>query len=175
MAQWREDLKQALKAAGIKNERVIFMLVDTQIIDEQMLEDTNNVLNSGDVPNIYKQQDDWEDISGVGKPECLRKGIILSEMNIMSQYLLRVKKNIHIILAMSPIGEAFRSRLRMFPSLINCCTIDWFSEWPEEALISVARGQLTEDELGIDNQIEPLVQLFKVIHKSVEIESARFL
>ena len=27
---------------------------------------------------------------------------------------------------MSPIGDAFRNRLRMFPSLINCCTIDWF-------------------------------------------------
>ena len=31
----------------MKNERVIFVLVDTQIIDEQMLEDINNVLNSG--------------------------------------------------------------------------------------------------------------------------------
>lgn len=27
---------------------------------------------------------------------------------------------------MSPIGDAFRTRLRMFPSLVNCCTIDWF-------------------------------------------------
>ena len=26
----------------------------------------------------------------------------------------------------SPIGDAFRRRLRMFPSLVNCCTIDWF-------------------------------------------------
>ena len=48
-----------------------------------MLEDINNVLNAGDVPNIYKT-DDWEDISAVGKPECQRKGIMLSEMNIMS-------------------------------------------------------------------------------------------
>lgn len=174
MAQWRDDLKNALKFAGIKNERVIFLLVDTQIIDEQMLEDINNVLNSGDVPNIYKA-DDWEDISGVGKPECQRKGIQLSEMNIMSQYLVRVKKNIHIMLAMSPIGEAFRSRLRMFPSLINCCTIDWFTDWPEEALVSVARGQLTEDDLNIDASIEPLVQFFKVVHKSVDIMSTRFL
>jgi len=55
-------------------------------------------------------------------------------MNIFTQYLKRVKKNIHIVLAMSPIGDAFQTRLRMFPSLINCCTIDWFTEWPEEAL-----------------------------------------
>lgn len=41
-------------------------------------------------------------------------------------FIERVKKNLHIVLAMSPIGDAFRNRLRMFPSLINCCTIDWF-------------------------------------------------
>ena len=31
-----------------------------------------------------------------------------------------------------------RQRLRMFPALVNCCTIDWFREWPAEALASVA-------------------------------------
>jgi len=174
MQQWRDDLRDALKFAGMKNERVIFMLVDTQIIDEQMLEDVNNVLNSGDVPNLYKP-DDWEDIASVGKPECQRKGIQLSEMNIMSQFLVRVKNNIHIILAMSPLGGTFRSRLRMFPSLINCCTIDWFHEWPEEALVSVAGGQLNEDDLRIDDQQDKLVQMFKIIHKSVEKTSSRFL
>ena len=35
---------------------------------------------------------------------------------------------------MSPIGDAFRSRLRKFPSLVNCCTIDWFQSWPADAL-----------------------------------------
>jgi dynein heavy chain len=41
-------------------------------------------------------------------------------------------------LVYSPLGEIFRSRLRQFPALVNCCTIDWFSEWPEDALRSVA-------------------------------------
>ena len=40
------------------------------------------------------------------------------------------------MLAFSHIGEDFKRRLRMFPALVNCCTIDWFSNWPEEALLS---------------------------------------
>jgi len=44
----------------------------------------------------------------------------------------------------SPVGEVFRARLRQFPSLVNCCTIDWFSAWPPEALQSVATSFLNE-------------------------------
>jgi dynein heavy chain len=32
---------------------------------------------------------------------------------------------LHVMLCMSPIGGAFRERLRQNPSLVNCCTIDW--------------------------------------------------
>jgi dynein heavy chain len=31
---------------------------------------------------------------------------------------------------MSPIGASLRNSLRLFPSLINCCTISWFDAWP---------------------------------------------
>ncbi|KAG7248608.1 hypothetical protein CRUP_038840 [Coryphaenoides rupestris] len=36
------------------------------------------------------------------------------------------------------MGEVFRARLRQFPSLVTCCTIDWFSPWPREALQSAS-------------------------------------
>ena len=60
----------------------------------------------------------------------------------------------------SPIGEIFRARLRQFPALVNCCTIDWFSEWPEEALQSVAQSALQEmGELeASDDEINGMVR-----------------
>jgi len=49
-----------------------------------------------------------------------------------------MKQKFHFVLCMSPLGENFRNRVRMFPSLINSCQIIWFQDWPEEALYSVA-------------------------------------
>ena len=49
-----------------------------------------------------------------------------------------------MVIAMSPLGEVFRTRLRKFPSLVNCCTIDWFLPWPAEALQSVAEQFLSK-------------------------------
>jgi dynein heavy chain len=53
MRAWREDVKKVLMICGIENKSVTFLFCDTQIINEQMLEDINNVLNSGDVTGIY--------------------------------------------------------------------------------------------------------------------------
>lgn len=39
--------------AGVENKAITFLFVDTQIIKEEMLEDLNGILNSGDVTNLY--------------------------------------------------------------------------------------------------------------------------
>ena len=49
---------------------------------------------------------------------------------VFNYFISRVRNNLHVVLCMSPVGDAFRTRCRMFPSLVNCCTIDWFTEWP---------------------------------------------
>lgn len=155
--------------AGVENKGVTFLFVDTQIIYEQMLEDMNSILNSGDVTGIY-QDKDMEDIVMACKHECIKKQLQPNKMNIFTQYLQRVKNNIHLIMAMSPLNDQFSTRLRMFPSLVNCCTIDWFTEWPEEALIGVGTGQLREyaQEFGFEDQLPQIVEMCKIAHKSVE-------
>ena len=49
-----------------------------------------------------------------------------SPLAMYNFFVERIRQNLHIVLTMSPIGDTFRNRLRKFPSLINCCTIDWF-------------------------------------------------
>ena len=71
-----------------------------------MLEDINNILNSGDVPNLYKTED-FEPIFKIGKIICMEKNLMVTKMNMFSCYLGQVKKNIHMIIAMSPLGEIF--------------------------------------------------------------------
>lgn len=51
--EWREDLKTVLKGAGTGNTPMAFLFSDTQIINESFVEDINNMLNSGEVPNIF--------------------------------------------------------------------------------------------------------------------------
>lgn len=83
MRSWREDIKKVLMLAGVDNKAVSFLFCDTQIIKEQMLEDINNILNSGDVTGIY-QEKDFEDISAACKGECVKRNIPPTKMNVFT-------------------------------------------------------------------------------------------
>eukprot|EP00698_Gefionella_okellyi_P019150 TRINITY_DN5834_c0_g2_i1.p1 TRINITY_DN5834_c0_g2~~TRINITY_DN5834_c0_g2_i1.p1 ORF type:complete len:4046 (-),score=1123.04 TRINITY_DN5834_c0_g2_i1:354-12491(-) len=170
--QWREDIKRLLRRTGIDGKPTVFLLSDTQIKDETYLEDINNLLNTGEVPNLYSP----EEMSGI--IESVRSQARYARRDRTSQQIFgffveRCRLNIHIVLCMSPIGDAFRNRLLMFPSLINCCTIDVFSDWPEEALEGLASNFLAEAQLPEEHR-QPIVELCMSMHQSVIALSEQF-
>mmetsp|Transcript_30329 Transcript_30329/g.22076 ORF Transcript_30329/g.22076 Transcript_30329/m.22076 type:complete len:105 (-) Transcript_30329:4542-4856(-) len=87
---------------------------------------------------------------------------------IKSVFVDRVRANLHVCLCMSPVGDTLRVRCRNFPSLVNCCTLDWFSRWPEEALLYVSQEFLKELDLPSEEVRASLAKMCMVIHTSVE-------
>lgn len=53
----------------------------------------------------------------------------------------------------------------MFPSLVNCCTIDWFTKWPKDALLSVAENSLLEIAPKDPLKLTSLATICVLIHE----------
>jgi dynein heavy chain len=152
----------------------VFLFTDTQIVKESFLEDINNLLNTGEVPNLLDDNDNGQILNAM-RPLCTSAGLPLTKVALYSYFVKRVLANLHFSICMSPLGEAFRTRLRNFPSLVNNCTIDFFAAWPEEALRSVAKNTLDTIDMGSDEVKEGIVQMCGRIHQSVEVASQRYL
>nr|XP_014349786.1 PREDICTED: dynein heavy chain 3, axonemal [Latimeria chalumnae] len=165
--EWRDDIKRIMLLAGASGKQTVFLFSDNQIKDEVFVEDINMLLNTGDVPNIFpadERAEIIEKMQTVARTEGRR--IEVTPLSMYSYFIEKVKANLHIVLAMSPIGDAFRNRLRMFPSLINCCTIDWFQAWPKDALEMVADKFL--EDIDMDDDIrKQVVSMCKYFQKSV--------
>ena len=58
---FHDDLRRYYISAGINNNQTVFIMNDSQIIQEEFLEDLNNILNSGEVPNLF-EGDEYEKI-----------------------------------------------------------------------------------------------------------------
>ena len=78
------------------------------------------------VPNIFPG-DERATIQEAVRDKAKRNGIELhTPVDCWRYFVNRCKENLHIIFCMSPVGQAFKDRIRQFPSLVNCTTIDWF-------------------------------------------------
>ena len=166
--EWRDDLRKVLMMAGCEGKDVVFLFADTQIVQENFLEDINNILNSGEVPNLLKSED-TEAIGAALRPIMQSLGLPTTKNAVNAYFITRVRSKLHCVLAMSPVSDSFRQRLRMFPSLVNCCTIDWFSEWPLEALDSVANTFLADVAKSFEDPkaLGAVVESCVFIHQSV--------
>ncbi|ESN90843.1 hypothetical protein HELRODRAFT_194633 [Helobdella robusta] len=82
--------------------------------------------------------------------------------------------SIESVLCMSPVGSSFRTRCRMFPSLVNCCTIDWFVQWPKEALLSVSNQAFEGVELIDEDLKSNIARMCVEIHTSASESAEKF-
>ena len=63
------------------------------------MEDINNILNSGDVPNIYAL-DELENIYKDMKPVVQDLQLQPTKTNLFSTYTKRVQANLHVVITM---------------------------------------------------------------------------
>ena len=141
-----EDVKRVLQRCGKDGLPAAFTLNDTQITEESFLEDISSLLNSGEIPGLFAPED-MDAIADGLRPVAKEMGREISRDGLTSLFIERCRINLHCVLCFSPVGKTLRERLRKFPSLVNCTTIDWFRDWPEEGLLNVARRFLGDEDL----------------------------
>lgn len=112
MAEWHEDLKAVLKRAGGDNQSTVFVFSDTQLKEEAFLEDINNILNTGEVPNLFAK-DELINMQEMVRSRAKKAGRDGSAGELYRFFVDACRQNLHLVICMSPVGDAFRTRLRM--------------------------------------------------------------
>ncbi|CAD7974700.1 unnamed protein product [Amoebophrya sp. A25] len=148
MNDLKTDLQVMYQKAGVKDEGVMFLFTDGQITNEKFLVYINDLLSSGEIADLYAAEDK-DVIRNAVRSGCKAEGIPDTPDNLWTFFISRIKKNLHMSLCFSPVGEAMRNRARKFPGLVNCTVIDWFQPWPADALYDVGQKFLAPiEELG---------------------------
>uniref|UniRef100_H0ZBP9 Dynein axonemal heavy chain 8 n=1 Tax=Taeniopygia guttata TaxID=59729 RepID=H0ZBP9_TAEGU len=164
-----EDLKVLYRTAGQEGQGITFIFTDNEIKEESFLEYVNNLLSSGEISNLFAR-DELDEITQslvpVMKKELPRHPPTFD--NLYEYFLSRAKKNLHVVLCFSPVGEKFRARSLKFPGLISGCTMDWFSRWPREALVAVSNYFLSEFNMVCAPSVKTeIVQTMGLFHDIV--------
>ncbi|KAG6962185.1 hypothetical protein JG688_00008722 [Phytophthora aleatoria] len=163
LLDFKTDLQNMFVKAGVKGDGIVFLFDDNQIKNERMLVYLNDLLSSGNIPDLYNA-DEQTNLIQQFQPK-MTAALAASAtadasnaaMNLSTEgsekerawrwFIQEIKRNLHVVLCFSPATSDFRMRARKFPALVNCALIDWFQPWPKEALHSVAARFLSFDDL----------------------------
>lgn len=153
--------------SGLKDEGILFLFNEGQITNERFLVFINDLLSSGEIADLFTGEDKDAIVNNI-RPAVKGAGLIDNKDNCWAYFISRVRKNLHMCLCFSPVGESFRSRSRKFPALVNCSVIDWFHSWPEDALLSVANKFLADIDMPTEEIRDAIVRFmpysFKVVN-----------
>lgn len=177
LLDFKSDLQSMFAKAGVKGEGLLFLFSDNQIKNERMLVLLNDLLSSGNIPDLYNADEQANIIqqiqpkmaaamaasasagyhSSSGSSSAIASGAseTMEKERCWQWFVDEIKRNLHVVMCFSPATSDFRLRARKFPALINCALIDWFQPWPKDALHSVAvRFLNVEDENALSRWIQ---------------------
>ncbi|XP_078250276.1 dynein axonemal heavy chain 11-like [Pogona vitticeps] len=163
----RSDIAALYFKVGVKNIGTVFLHADAQIPDERFLVLINDMLASGDIPDLFSE-DEVENIISSTRMELRGLGQDDSKESCWQFFIERIRRQLKVVLCFSPVGFTLRARARKFPALVNSTAIDWFHAWPLAALQSVSTSFVDKMDL-LDPLVKPSVSHFIAFaHTSVK-------
>ncbi|KAM6403695.1 dynein axonemal heavy chain 17 [Rhynochetos jubatus] len=168
------DLASQHIKAAVEDIPTVFLLTDSQVAEEPFLVLINDFLASGEVPGLFPDND-LGNILQAMRPQAKLLGLQDTRENCWKLFIEKVRRQLKVILCFSPVGSTVRERARKFPAVVNCTAIDWFHEWPEDALVSVS-SRFLEETAGIEPEVKVSIsQFMSHVHTSVKEMSKTFL
>ncbi|XP_016158228.1 PREDICTED: dynein heavy chain 17, axonemal isoform X1 [Ficedula albicollis] len=168
------DLASQYIKAALKNIPSVFLMTDSQVAEESFLVVINDFLASGEVPGLF-QDTDLETIIGTMRPQVKSLGMEDTKENCWKLFIEKVRRQLKVVLCFSPVGSTLRVRARRFPAVVNCTAIDWFHEWPEDALVSVS-SRFLEETPDIEPEVKASIsQFMSFVHTSSKEMSKIYL
>ena len=171
--EWRNDIKTLMKQCGITDIPTGFIITDVQIIKPFQLEDLSNLLVNCEIPLLYEREEIDQIRAELASADT--SAILTSEeTDFFKVFMENVKKNLHIILVVSPYGSIFKDIMLSYPTIRNETVIDWYMPWSQNALESVSRSYLKRSKIVEDEMMAKIVTVCVKIHKSVEEFAKKF-
>lgn len=128
-----------LRRSGCKDEKIAFILDESNVLDSGFLERMNTLLANGEVPGLF-EGDEYATLMTQCKEGAQREGLMLDSTDELYKWFTQqVMRNLHVVFTMNPSTDGLKDRAATSPALFNRCVLNWFGDWSDSALFQVGR------------------------------------
>ncbi|XP_063589419.1 dynein heavy chain, cytoplasmic-like isoform X2 [Penaeus indicus] len=162
-----EDLRSVLRRSGCKDEKICFILDESNVLDSSFLERMNTLLANGEVPGLF-EGDEYTTLMTQCKEGSQRAGLMLdSSEELYKWFTGQVMRNLHVVFTMNPSADGLKDRAATSPALFNRCVLNWFGDWSNGALFQVGKEFTNRIDLDKMNWSPP--DYFPVAYESLPV------
>ena len=132
-----DDLRNVLRRAGCKAEKITFIMDESNVMDSSFLERMNTLLANGEVPGLF-EGDELATLMTQCKEGAARDGLMVdSHEELYKWFTGQICRNLHVVFTMNPSADGLKDRAATSPALFNRCVLNWFGDWSPEAYFQV--------------------------------------
>ncbi|EAR94592.2 dynein heavy chain, cytoplasmic protein (macronuclear) [Tetrahymena thermophila SB210] len=133
------DLRDVMKRAGVKQEKICFIFDESNVLGPAFLEKMNALLASGEIPGLFEGEEYMALMSQCREAQMKENKMMDTDDQVYRNFIKNVQRNLHVVFTMNPANPDFSNRTASSPALFNRCVIDWFGDWSQEALWQVGK------------------------------------
>lgn len=150
-----DDLRNVLRRAGCKGEKICFIMDESNVLDSGFLERMNTLLANAEVPGLF-EGDEYSSLMTACKEGAQRQGLLLdSQEELYKWFTQQIVRNLHVVFTMNPPEEGLSSKAATSPALFNRCVLNWMGDWSDQALFQVGSELTHSVDLDKPNFVAP--------------------
>ncbi|XP_022099208.1 dynein beta chain, ciliary-like [Acanthaster planci] len=166
--QFKADLVAAYTKAGVKGEKILLLLTDEELLNEDFLVYVGEFVVTGAITHLFTAEEQTSIINSI-RTEVTAAGLTYTRETAWEFFLKAVSGNFRVVLVSSSSGAAFQDRCRQYPALtahLSCC---WYQHWSRERVIIHCNYRLSLTGVETLNHIqkENLAHLLATMHLAI--------
>ncbi|XP_033641711.1 dynein beta chain, flagellar outer arm-like [Asterias rubens] len=164
--QFKADLVAAYTKAGVKGEKILLLLTDEELLNEDFLVYVGEFVVTGAITHLFSAEEQTSIINSI-RTEVTAAGLTYTRETAWDFFLKTVCSNFRVILVSSSSGASFQDRCRRYPALTAHLSCHWYQHWSRENLVDHALFHLNNVETLNHIQRENLAHLLATMHLAI--------
>eukprot|EP00795_Rhopilema_esculentum_P016198 gene16198-7569_t len=160
------DIVNAYTTAGLKGEKLLFVLNEMELFDEDFLVYVTEFLVSNSISHLFNDEEQTS-ITNAIRTEVTQAGLNYTKETAWNFFLKAVRENLRFVFIVSSMEEKFQNRCRQFPSMINAMQMLSLPFWTKEELVGIASYHLKETTIFDETEKENIAYLLASMHLAV--------
>uniref|UniRef100_A0A1X7TLN2 Dynein heavy chain AAA module D4 domain-containing protein n=1 Tax=Amphimedon queenslandica TaxID=400682 RepID=A0A1X7TLN2_AMPQE len=125
---FNDNLYTVLRWSGCRNEKIVFIMDKSNVLNLGFLERMNRLLANGEVPGLF-EANKFTTLMTQCKEGSQKEGLMLDSSDELYKWFTdQIMRHLHV---------GLKDKAATSPALFNCCVLNWFSDWSTDALYQV--------------------------------------